>query len=182
MALAIETNLYSWVERGGLDPLQKNGWERLLWSKGISNDWDHVFSVKAKNKIQYKPKKKSMKNNQGELIQYNTTLYLQSSEKKKEKESVKTKNLWGIRAHTFLHYTLPATLPSCPWNHLEGQEKALLAHFFGQSLYSLRNCEIGRQVWRESAVLSLPLSGFWENTELSLPLFPRYFCFHFWIM
>lgn len=34
-----------------------------------------------------------MKNNQVELIQYNTTLYLQSSEKKKEKESVKTKNL-----------------------------------------------------------------------------------------
>lgn len=137
MALAIETNLYSWVERGGLDPLQKNGWERLLWSKGISNDWDHVFSVKAKNKIQYKPKKKSMKNNQVELIQYNTTLYLQSSEKKKEKESVKTKNLWGIRAHTFLLYTLPATLPSCPWNHLEGQEEALLAHFFGQSLLFL---------------------------------------------
>lgn len=36
-------------------------------ARAISDYWDYILSVKAKNKIQYKPKK-SMKNNQVESI------------------------------------------------------------------------------------------------------------------
>lgn len=187
VALPIETNLYSSVERGGIHPLQKTE-KDSFGARAISVHWDYILNVKAKN--QYKPKK-SMTNNQVESIQYTT-------QKKKEKESVK-KNWWGIKAHVFVHYAGGLTLVpflhvlgvireypkdleicSCGSESPGGIRKSPPSSLYLAELVIIhRECfQMGRQVWSKSAMPSPPLRFLGKQTS-SLPLFPGYFCFHF---
>lgn len=190
VALPIETNLYSSVERGGIHPLQKTE-KDSFGARAISDHWDYILNVKAKN--QYKPKK-SMTNNQVESIQYTT-------QKKKEKESVK-KNWWGIKAHVFVHYAGGLTL--VPFLHVLGvireYPKDLEICSCGSespggirksppgSLYLAELVIIHRECvkWGAKCGASqqcpLPLSDFWENRPLHCLFFLDIFVFIFWIV